>query len=165
MALTDAISVACKALGFGADVYWQAGRSKYNPTPTKNETQSKATAQKKKQQSPNQSDFKSDVQNKVTTKHYTEIQRYLSVYPPNNRETTLDILLNEYEVEKFEDLTVIQYNSLRAELIVEKTGQIAEEVSEMLKTALGKSPSEITIPEFEKYANEAAQMLKDLNNE
>lgn len=183
MALTDAISVACKALGFGADVYWQAGRSKYNPTPTKNETQSKTTAQKKKQQSPNQSDFKSDVQNKVTTKHYTEIQRYLSVYPPNNRETTLDILLNEYEVEKFEDLTVIQYNSLRAELIskangvmkqrlnklldkfVEKTGQIAEEVSEMLKTALGKSPSEITIPEFEKYANEAAQMLKDLNNE
>ena len=29
MALTDALSVACKALGFGADVYWQAGRSKY----------------------------------------------------------------------------------------------------------------------------------------
>lgn len=29
MALTDAISVACKALGFGADVYWMAGRSKY----------------------------------------------------------------------------------------------------------------------------------------
>jgi hypothetical protein len=25
MALTDAISVACKALGFGADVYWQNG--------------------------------------------------------------------------------------------------------------------------------------------
>lgn len=30
MALTDAISVACKALGMGADIYWQAGRSKYN---------------------------------------------------------------------------------------------------------------------------------------
>lgn len=29
MATTDAISVACKQLGFGADVYWQAGRSKY----------------------------------------------------------------------------------------------------------------------------------------
>ena len=29
MALTDAISVSCKALGVGADVYWQAGRSKY----------------------------------------------------------------------------------------------------------------------------------------
>ena len=29
MALTDAISVACKALGFGADVYWSADRTKY----------------------------------------------------------------------------------------------------------------------------------------
>lgn len=31
MALTDALSVACKALGIGADVYWAAGRSKYSP--------------------------------------------------------------------------------------------------------------------------------------
>lgn len=30
MALTDAISVACKALGFGADVYWNADATKYN---------------------------------------------------------------------------------------------------------------------------------------
>lgn len=30
MALTDAISVACKALGVGADVYWQGGRTKYS---------------------------------------------------------------------------------------------------------------------------------------
>lgn len=31
MALTDAISVACKALGMGANVYWQAGRqTKYD---------------------------------------------------------------------------------------------------------------------------------------
>ena len=30
MALTDAISVACKALGFAADVYWSDGASKYN---------------------------------------------------------------------------------------------------------------------------------------
>lgn len=35
MALTDAISVACKALGFGADVYWEADGSKYDrPTET-----------------------------------------------------------------------------------------------------------------------------------
>lgn len=33
MALTDAISVACKALGFGADIYWEAGRTKYNAVP------------------------------------------------------------------------------------------------------------------------------------
>lgn len=30
MALTDAISVACKALGFAADVYWDADRTKYD---------------------------------------------------------------------------------------------------------------------------------------
>lgn len=30
MALTDAISVACKALGFGADVYWASDRTKYD---------------------------------------------------------------------------------------------------------------------------------------
>lgn len=30
MALTDAISVACKNLGFGADIYWSQGRTKYD---------------------------------------------------------------------------------------------------------------------------------------
>lgn len=30
MALTDAISVSCKALGFAADIYWQADNTKYN---------------------------------------------------------------------------------------------------------------------------------------
>ena len=42
MALTDAISVACKALGIGADVYWQSDRTKYSKTinkaPNPNET-------------------------------------------------------------------------------------------------------------------------------
>lgn len=42
MALTDAISVACKALGVGADVYWQSDRTKYskpnNKTANPNET-------------------------------------------------------------------------------------------------------------------------------
>lgn len=30
MAYTDAISVACKGLGMGADIYWQQGRTKYS---------------------------------------------------------------------------------------------------------------------------------------
>lgn len=33
MALTDAISVACKALGMGADVYWDKDRTKYSAPP------------------------------------------------------------------------------------------------------------------------------------
>ena len=31
MALTDAISVACKALGFAANVYWDNDKTKYSP--------------------------------------------------------------------------------------------------------------------------------------
>lgn len=43
MALTDAISVACKALGFGADVYWQSDKTKYNAeVASKTETTTKA---------------------------------------------------------------------------------------------------------------------------
>lgn len=30
MALTDAISVACKALGFAADIYWESDKTKYS---------------------------------------------------------------------------------------------------------------------------------------
>lgn len=33
MALTDALSVACKAMGVGADVYWEKGRTKYEAPP------------------------------------------------------------------------------------------------------------------------------------
>lgn len=33
MALTDAISVACKALGIGADVYWGKDKTKYDKRP------------------------------------------------------------------------------------------------------------------------------------
>lgn len=40
MATTDAISVACKQLGIGADVYWEADKTKYtNPAqPTENDS-------------------------------------------------------------------------------------------------------------------------------
>lgn len=36
MALTDAISVACKALGFGADIYWSSDNTKYIDTKKEN---------------------------------------------------------------------------------------------------------------------------------
>ena len=42
MALTDAISVSCKALGVAADVYWNSDRSKYdkpNPPSSQQKTQ------------------------------------------------------------------------------------------------------------------------------
>lgn len=54
MALTDAISVSCKALGIGADVYWNSDRSKYSnpyindtkpPTPKQSKTSTKPATQ------------------------------------------------------------------------------------------------------------------------
>lgn len=49
MALTDAISVACKALGMGADVYWQNDRTKYEQKPAAS-TASSSTAKRQKQE-------------------------------------------------------------------------------------------------------------------
>jgi len=43
MALTDAISVSCKALGFGADVYWSKDNTKYDKPPTEEEKNIKET--------------------------------------------------------------------------------------------------------------------------
>lgn len=43
MALTDALSVACKALGVGADVYWQADKTKYEQKEQAPARQPKAT--------------------------------------------------------------------------------------------------------------------------
>lgn len=36
MALTDAISVACKSIGMGADIYWQKDNTKYNDNKREN---------------------------------------------------------------------------------------------------------------------------------
>ena len=41
-AYTDALSVACKALGIGADVYWQSDRTKYSPQPDDSQKQQDA---------------------------------------------------------------------------------------------------------------------------
>lgn len=48
MALTDAISVACKALGMGADVYWQADRTKYDQQQQQQQQQQAAPSRKVK---------------------------------------------------------------------------------------------------------------------
>ena len=39
MATTDALSVACKQLGIGADVYWSEDRTKYDAKPTEEKPQ------------------------------------------------------------------------------------------------------------------------------
>ena len=39
MALTDALSVACKALGMGADIYWSADNTKYTDSKRSNQAE------------------------------------------------------------------------------------------------------------------------------
>lgn len=46
MALTDALSVACKALGVGADVYWDKDNTKYNGRITPENKPEKVTCDK-----------------------------------------------------------------------------------------------------------------------
>lgn len=78
MALTDAISVACKALGFGADVYWDKDKTKYdNGKQSNDQPQGRAQQNQTRQQVPpadNQcSDCGSVIQNKNTitySKHH-----------------------------------------------------------------------------------------------
>ena len=69
-AYTDALSVACKALGIGADVYWQADRTKYSDVtepderqpaaiqPTKQPTKQPATVQPMQQPDAVQFDYR-----------------------------------------------------------------------------------------------------------
>lgn len=45
MALTDALSISCKALGFAADVYWSEDRTKYQAAPAQPKKSDKAQAQ------------------------------------------------------------------------------------------------------------------------
>ncbi len=49
MALTDAISVACKSLGVGADIYWQKDNTKYNDGKKANAAEERKDAEKKKE--------------------------------------------------------------------------------------------------------------------
>lgn len=50
MALTDAISVACKALGIGADVYWDTDKSKYDRSREQAQEPPKTAASKGRKQ-------------------------------------------------------------------------------------------------------------------
>lgn len=48
MALTDALSVACKSLGIGSDVYWQINGNKYDDKQKSEEKGKKSTKQENK---------------------------------------------------------------------------------------------------------------------
>ena len=89
MALTDAISVACKSLGFGADVYWDGDSTKYNSrqnTPKNTKPKPKKTGEKA-----------------------TEAQCRAIYAIGNNKDIAKDVIKDkirkDYEVDSTKDLT------------------------------------------------------------
>ena len=98
MALTDAISVACKALGMGADIYWQSDRTKYDNQPTQ-------------QQAARQT---------ITTDQVIELQDLVKETSSN-----LPELLKYYKVEGLEDMTPAQYGQCK-KLLLKKREQNAK---------------------------------------
>ena len=80
MALTDAISVACKALGVGADIYWQKDSTKYSGK------QDKSTPPQKEARPINNS----------------------QVAELESLKTNFEALINHYKVKKVFDLTYEQ---------------------------------------------------------
>lgn len=82
MATTDAISVACKQLGIGADVYWEMDKTKYTP----------------------------DAGNKMNAQDYPERLRNI-VAQCNRTGVTIEKVLERYKLENLEDISDLQIKS------------------------------------------------------
>ena len=72
-AYTDALSVACKALGIGADVYWQSDRTKYSGV-TEPETRQPAAVQPHQQPSSAQFDYRAALKQYKQARNLTSEQ-------------------------------------------------------------------------------------------
>lgn len=98
MAYTDAISVACKQLGFGADIYWNKTDSKYNSY-NKNSNQTTKPVQQVK-----------PVQDKkdtlITPKQKTLIQTLLSKF--EDREVAKKELYDKFNITTITTATIGQ---------------------------------------------------------
>ena len=95
MALTDAISVACKALGFGANVYWQSDNTKYN------DAKRQSVAQQPVQQS-------------VTPTMPTSVNQQGADFLMNlcvDTGTDINQMKSYYKVNDFIDMSMEQYNN------------------------------------------------------
>lgn len=104
MALTDAISVACKNLGMGADVYWDKDNTKYNDSKREYESEvNKIKAEEEK--------LKKMI---ISAAHVQNIIKGAELIGID-----LKVILREYSVDDISKLTEAQYgdcmNKLEAE--------------------------------------------------
>lgn len=86
MALTDAISVACKALGMGADVYWGNDNTKYND---------------------NKKDNLDEMMEKKITKSQADILKKIA----EEADVSIENILKHFNIEKVEDMTGSMYGT------------------------------------------------------
>lgn len=80
MATTDAISVACKSLGMGADVYWGADRTKYSPATPEQKAEAEDTKKSEEIGKLKISNIKVDSLRKKCADEGVEEAKILSLY-------------------------------------------------------------------------------------
>ncbi len=96
--LTDAISVACKALGIGADVYWNSDRTKY--------TQPEAKPQQKRTEAKQQQE-KSDAQQLLNRAHVTALEKMCA-----EKGVEVATICRLYKVENLSQLMNYQFENI-----------------------------------------------------
>ena len=109
MALTDAISVSCKALGFGADVYWDKDRTKYDDKGNNGHGAGNNEPEKPKQSQPNSSGKDHETARKAMYAKAKEL-KYTD-------DQIKDYMAAWYSVDSTKKMTVEQLKEFRARLI------------------------------------------------
>lgn len=155
MALTDALSVACKALGMGADIYWAAGRTKYNQKPIQDKP--------------------------ITEKQISNIKGMLSQHPDKG-EVLLKALLAKYDISDINELSKARYAEFFDEIIGQtrpvikkkiedsvekfaaKSGTDNDSARGMLESMMGKSLDDILIPEYPVYVKKYKELYNNLGD-
>lgn len=117
---------------------------------------------------------------KVQANDLFMINQIMSVYPKENRATSLKAALAKYKVDKPEELTKEQFVSFREELLnaaegvkakrleamitsfAKKAGRSEEEAKDILETALSTKFEDVTIANFGMFAQQYLQMYNDL---
>lgn len=90
MAVTDAISVACKELGFGADVYWQKDNTKYNDVKKENAAeQAEETQMYQKMET-----------EKISKRELADVMGLMEQFGVSEQE-----MLNAYGIKNLQDMT------------------------------------------------------------
>lgn len=101
MALTDAMSVACKSLGMGADIYWQKDRTKYDKTNENTQQQTNTPKPTPNTQPPV----------KPTTEQLNALYE-LAQSKGSNKETVNAACIAKFKLKSIEDMTLAQVEAV-----------------------------------------------------